>query len=217
MVNIGTAGADLVKRVVTVGVQGAGPISGARDVAVEHLRQHGDVEAAIKRMTATHLRLVTASGFAAGVGGVLTMPVTLPADLGVLYVYQGRLAVGIAHLRGYDLATDEVQSVVLLSLLGSSGATLASQFGIDLANKATMQALNKIPGKVFIEINKKVGFRLVTKAGTKGLVNMTKLVPVAGGLAGGAINATSTRAVATYARKNFPPIVEGPSASPGDG
>lgn len=216
--DVNRAGADLVKRVVTIGVEGAGPVTGAREVADQHLSQHGDTEKAIERLIATHVRILAASGFATGLGGLITMPVTLPADLGVLYVYQGRMAAAIAYLRGYDLSTDEVQSVVLLSLLGAGGATLAGQFGIDLANKAAMQALKRVPGQVFIDINKKVGFRLVTKAGTTGLVNLTKVVPVAGGFAGGTINAASTRTVARYARRNFPAATsDRPDATVGDG
>lgn len=216
--DVSRTGAELVKRVVTVGVEGAGPVTGAREVAEQHLRQHGDAEKAIERLISTHVRILAASGFATGLGGLITMPVTLPADMGVLYVYQGRLAAAIAHLRGYDLSSDEVQSVVLLSLLGAGGATLAGQFGIDLANKAAMQALKRVPGQVFIDINKKVSFRLVTKAGTTGLVNLTKIVPVAGGVAGGAVNAASTKTVARYARRNFPATASGrPAAIISDG
>ncbi|MFC7503122.1 hypothetical protein, partial [Nocardioides sp. GCM10030258] len=81
---------------------------------------------------------------------------------------------------------------------------VAMKFGVDLSNKFAMQAVKKIPGQVFIEINKAVGFRLITKAGTKGVVNMTKLVPIAGGIAGAGVNVASTAAVAKYAKSNFP-------------
>lgn len=204
--NAEEAGAALVQKILSVGIDGMGPVAGAREVAEQHLRQHGDPEAAISRLGATHERIVAASGFATGLGGFATMPISIPTDVAVLYVYQGRLAAATAHLRGYELDSDEVRSVVLLSLLGSSGAALAMKFGVDLSNKMAMQALKQIPGKVFIEINKKVGFRLVTKAGTKGLVNMTKLVPIAGGVAGAGINVASTRAVGRYARSNFPAL-----------
>lgn len=34
------------------------------------------------------------------------------------------------------------------------------------------------------EINKKVGFRVITKAGEKGTVNLMKVVPIVGGVVG---------------------------------
>lgn len=198
------AGSALVAKVLSVGLDGLGPISGAREVADEHLQQHKVPERAISRLIRTHERIVGASGFAAGLGGLMVMPVAIPADVSVLYIQQCRLAGGIAHVRGWDIDSDEVRSIVLLTLLGSGGAGVAAKFGIDLSNKMAMQALKKIPGQVFIDINKAVGFRLITKAGSKGLVNMTKLVPIAGGIAGAGINVASTAGVATYAKANFP-------------
>ncbi|MDO5661078.1 MAG: hypothetical protein Q4G40_00140 [Brachybacterium sp.] len=44
----------------------------------------------------------------------------------------------------------------------------------------------------------------MTKAGTKGVVNLTRLAPIAGGVVGGSVNLVSTTTVAKYAQKNFP-------------
>ncbi len=198
------AGAHLVTKILTFGVDGLGPFDGAKKIADEHLAAHGDVETAIDRLVRTHQRIVGASGFATGIGGFWTLPVAIPADVSILYIQQGRLAAAIAHLRGWDVDTDEVRSIVLLTLLGSAGSGVATKFGVELGNKMALKALEKVPGKVFIAINKAVGFRLVTRAGTKGLVNMTKVVPVVGGVAGAGINAVSMAAVGKYARSNFP-------------
>jgi hypothetical protein len=197
-------GVDLVQKVLALGINGAGPMKSAVQVAEEHAAQHRDPEKAVRKLIATHQRVVGATGFAAGLPGLFALPVTIPTDMAVLYAYQTRMAAGIAHLRGYDVATDEVQSIVLVSLLGSSGAAVLSRVGVEIANRSAAQALQRVPGRVFIEINKKVGYRLVTKAGTKGVINMTKVVPVAGGVAGLGLNVASTRTVAMYARLNFP-------------
>ena len=53
------------------------------------------------------------------------------------------------------------------------------------------------------EINKKVGFRLVTRGGTTGVINMGKLIPLASGPIGATIDAVSMKAVGRYARKTF--------------
>ena len=45
-------------------------------------------------------------------------------------------------------------------------------------------------------INQRVGFRLLTKMGTKGAVNFVKLVPIAGGVIGSAIDIGSTILIA---------------------
>jgi EcsC family protein len=153
---------------------------------------------------ATHTRLVAASGFATGLGGPLTMPVTIPTDVAVFYAMSARCVAATAHLRGYDTASDEVRSVVLLTLLGAGGAGLAAEFGATLGTKAAMAALKKLPGRTLIEINKKVGFRLFTKFGTKGVVNLGRWIPVVGGGVGAGINVAAMRTAGRYAKSNFP-------------
>jgi hypothetical protein len=195
----------LVTKVLDTGIDGVGPMNGAVDIAEEHLRACGDAEKAISRLIASHTRIVGASGFAAGLGGFLTLPVTIPADMTVLYAYSARCAAAVAHLRGYDVDTEEVRSMVLISLLGSAGGAVLADVGIQIANKSALAALKKLPGRVLIEINKKVGFRLLTKFGEKGVINLGKVVPLAGGPVGAGINVVTMRAVGRYAKRNFPP------------
>ncbi len=196
----------LVSNILSVGVDGAGRFKGAREIAEEHRAHHVDVEVAIAKVIATHARVVTATGFATGLGGIATLPVAIPTDIAMFYAYAGRCAAAVAYLRGYDIESDEVRSVVLLSLLGAGGVAAASKVGVELGTKTAMAALKKLPGKVLIEINKKVGFRLVTKAGAKGVVNLGKLVPFVGGGVGATVNAVGMRTVANYAKSNFPTI-----------
>lgn len=194
----------LVTRVLDMGIDGVGFMTGASQIADEHRRSCADAEQAIDRLIASHARIVAASGFATGLGGFVTLPITVPTDLAVLYAYSARCAAGVAHLRGYDVHTDEVRSMVLLSLLGSAGAAVLSEMGVQIAQKSAMAALKKLPGRVLIEINKKVGFRLLTKFGEKGVVNLVKFVPLAGAPVGAAINVTTMRSVGSYAKRNFP-------------
>ncbi|SHN52531.1 EcsC protein family protein [Geodermatophilus obscurus] len=196
----------LVTNILSVGVDGAGRFKGAREIAEEHRAHHVDVEVAVAKVIATHARVVTATGFATGLGGIALLPVAIPTDVATFYAYAGRCAAAVAHLRGYDIESDEVRSVVLLSLLGAGGVAAASKAGVELGTKTAMAALKKLPGKALIEINKKVGFRLITKTGTKGVVNLGKLVPFVGGGVGATVNAVGMRTVATYAKSNFPTI-----------
>ena len=196
----------LVNKILSVGVDGVGPLKGARQIADEHLNQHGDPNVAIDKLIATHTRIVGATGFATGLGGVFTLPVTIPTDIFMFYALSGRCAAAVAYLRGHDIDSDEVRSVVLLSLLGSAGAAVASEVGIKIGNKAAMAALQKLPGTVLFAINKRVGFRLLTKFGQKGLVNLVKFVPLAGGVVGATVNFVAMQTVGKYAKKNFPKI-----------
>ena len=205
---LGNKAREISDKISGVGVDGWGKWKGSIQVAEEHRTMHGDVETAIQRLIVTHVRLASSSGFVAGLGGLITLPVTLPADFMALWVTQARLAGAIAHLRGYDVRSEEVRSVVLISLLGSSAAEVLSQAGVQIGTKSAMSVIKQVPGRVLIQINKMVGFRLVTKAGSKGVVNLTKLAPVAGGVIGAGVNLAATRAVGGWAKKNFPAIKE---------
>lgn len=94
--------------------------------------------------------------------------------------------------------------MVLLSLLGASGVALATEVGVDLSTKAAVSALKKLPGEVLFAINKKVGFRLLTKFGSKGVINLGKMIPLVGGVVGGSFNAWGIRGIGIHAMQNFP-------------
>ena len=53
------------------------------------------------------------------------------------------------------------------------------------------------------QINKKIGFRLVTKFGEKGAVNLGKMVPVLGGIVGATFDASTTYAIGKAAKNIY--------------
>ena len=201
-------GERLVAQVVEFGIRGVGPLSTAVQTAEEHLiTAGGDREAAVQRLIATHVRLAAATGFVTGLGGFVTLPVTVPAAMAGLYIIATRMTAGIAHLRGYDVETDEVRSGILVALLGSAGAAVLRNTGVQVGQRSTAAALQRLPGRVLTELNRRVGYRLVTKAGEKGVINLTKLVPLVGGPIGAAVDGVSCKTIAGYAMRTFPPVV----------
>ena len=52
-------------------------------------------------------------------------------------------------------------------------------------------------------INRKVGFRFMTKFGETGIINLGKVVPVVGGFVGGGIDVASTRIIGKNAYNIF--------------
>ena len=73
----------------------------------------------------------------------------------------------------------------------------------------------RIAGSSLVRINQCVGFRLVTKAGSTGILNLTKMVPFVGGIVGGTYDAAMTRTIAHAAKSIFLPI--GPAGPEFDG
>lgn len=195
----------LAKWITDKAVNGLPPLSSADNLAQEYLIDDGypnneaRVDALINWETAKNFT----SGFITGLGGLITLPVSVPSALGASWVIQARMSGAIAVIYGHNLREDRVRTLVLFSLLGDAGKEVLKRAGIKVGQKVTQNVINRIPGKVLIEINKKVGFRLLTKAGEKGVVNLSKAVPVVGGIVGGTFDAVTCRSVGYAAQRIF--------------
>ena len=100
-------------------VDGMGPLRGAAEAAEARLERHdGDRGKAIHDVVDSHMGLAGAQGFVTNIGGLLTMAVTIPANVSGLALVQAHMVAGIAHLRGYDLADPRVRNAVLACMLG---------------------------------------------------------------------------------------------------
>lgn len=130
------------------------------------------------------------------------MPVTLPANITSVVYVQMRMVAAIAMIRGYDLTDDEVQTFVYSCIVGKSASDVLKSSGIQFGNKVGKNVISKIPGKTLTAINQKLGFRFITKAGEKGIVNLGKAVPLFGAGVGSVMDYSTTKVIATRA-KNF--------------
>jgi uncharacterized protein (DUF697 family) len=145
------------------------------------------------------------SGFVTGLGGLITLPVAIPANIASVLYVQVRMIAAIAHLGGYDLKDDKVKTLVYSCLVANSAKDVLKDIGVAVGNKIAMNAVKSISGKTLQEINKRVGFKLFTKFGEKGVINLGKAVPILGGLIGGSFDAFTTNAVGNVARDTFTP------------
>ena len=143
------------------------------------------------------------SGFVTGLGGLITLPVAIPANIASVLYVQVRMIAAIAHLGGYDVKNDKVKTLVYSCLVANSAKDVLKDVGVAVGNKLAMNAVKSISGKTLIEINKKVGFKLFTKFGEKGVINLGKAVPLLGGFIGGSFDAYTTNAVGNVARDTF--------------
>ena len=173
------------------------------DIASEYLEKHKSPEKACKSMIKNQIIKCTTSGFITGFGGVITLPVTLPANISSVLYIQMRMIACAAHLAGFDLKNDETQTFVYACLAGVSVNKMLKQAGIRFGVKLTNSLIKKIPGKVLTKINQKVGFRFITKFGTKGIVNIGKLVPGVGAVIGGSLDLIETKAIGDRTFKWF--------------
>ena len=185
-------------------LQGVLPVEKSiEELAEDYLAKTNSREKAIDNLIGYQTVLCGTNGFITGLGGLLVLPVAIPANVaGVIYV-QLRMIAAIAHINGYDIYSDQVRTIAYTGLTGSSAANILKNVGIKISEKMAVNALKRVPGAILIKINQQVGFRLVTKFGQKGLVNVIKMMPLVGGVVGGVFDTGMTLTIGNIAKKVF--------------
>lgn len=173
------------------------------DLANDYLNKHKTKEEACKAMIRNQIAKCTTSGFLTGFGGLITLPVSIPANVTSVIYVQVRMIACIAYMSGYELNCDQTQTFIYACLAGVSVNQLIKSVGVKFGIKFANSMIKKIPGKVLTKINQKVGFRFLTKFGTKGLVNLGKLVPGVGAVIGGGLDFAETKIISKRAYKWF--------------
>lgn len=201
MSSVAEAGVTTIKYIVDLGIMGKGPLSSAKVLAAEYrkdptFRTQGEqADALIKWESAKSF----AGGFTTGVGG----PLAIPGAVLTSWIISARMSAAIAELYGHDAEEDRVQTFILLMMVGDSAKEILRAAGVAVAKDLALKAIEKIPGKMLIEINKAIGIRLLAKQGEKAHIVLVKLVPLVSGVVSGTIDAASCKAVGKAAKAAF--------------
>lgn len=195
---------DLIAKLLDIGIDGKATFDSAAKVADKAMAK-GDVEKAVDEIVSDHKKMAAAGGFVTGLGGFLTMPVAIPANVAEFYILSTRMVAGIAKARGYDLSQAEVRSAVLLALVGSDSEAVLAKAGVLGTTRLSGLAAERLPKAALMMINKGVGFKLVQNLGEKGLAKFVgKGLPVVGGVIGGGMDYYMITKIADYAKQQFP-------------
>ena len=178
-------------------------LESAQDIGNHYAAGTGSLEERARQLVRWQVTKAGTSGFLLGLGGVITMLVAIPANIASVMYVQIRMIAAVAHLGGHDIRNDQVRTLCYTCMCGKAAGDVVKNTGISLGTKLTEQAIKKVVGKTLKNINKKVGFRLVTKFGEKGIINLGKMVPIAGGVVGGTFDAASTYVIGKIARTTF--------------
>ena len=178
-------------------------LESAQDIGNHYAAGTGSLEERARQLVRWQVTKAGTSGFLSGLGGVITMLVAIPANIASVMYVQIRMIAAVAHLGGHDIRNDQVRTLCYTCMCGKAAGDVVKNTGISLGTKLTEQAIKKVAGKTLKNINKKVGFRLVTKFGEKGIINLGKMVPIAGGVVGGTFDAASTYVIGKIARTTF--------------
>jgi hypothetical protein len=196
---------SLVDRLLRTGIDGAGPLASASDVAANALRAASTDEAAVERIIRNHVRMAASEGFFTGLGGFINLSVSLPVNVVAFHLIATRMVAAIAAVRGHDPTSDEVRTAVLLVLAEDDAGDILRRAGVAVGTgRLTSFALRGLPPSVLMTVNKGVAFRVLVRLGQKGLSRFGRFVPGIGGVIGGAIDAMLMRRLGRRARAHFP-------------
>ena len=183
-------------------IDGVPGLEGAPDLAVSYQRQCATDEEAIDALIRWQVAKAAAAGFLTNLGGLATLPIALPANvLSALYI-QIRMVAAIAALRGHDLKSDQVRTVVLACLCGTTLLDVVKDAGIGVGAGLAQQAVASLSSEGLR--------RLVRIGGLHGARNgarAARLTPLIGGVVAGAVDGALTRVYANAAKKLFLPII----------
>jgi uncharacterized protein (DUF697 family) len=182
------------------GVPGLGT---AAELAEEYMKDDETLINNVNSLIRWQIAKCGTSGFITGLGGLLTLPVAIPANIASVLYVQIRMIAAIAHMGGYDVRDDKVRSLVYAALCGSAAVDVLKEVGIKVGMKLTEKVIRNISFEVIKKINQAVGFRLITKFGTTGLINLGKMIPLVGGVIGGTMDSITTNAIGNIACKIF--------------
>ncbi len=166
-------------------------VDSAYDLGNSYLSQSRTLDQQVNSLIKWQVAKAATSGFVTGLGGVMVMPLTVPANIASVIYVQIRMITAIAYMGGHDIKDDRVKSLVYICMVGNGAKELLKDVSIKAGEKMLSKVLEKVSTK------------LATKAGTAGVTSAGKAIPILGGVVGGSYDAISTKIVGKIAKRIF--------------
>lgn len=172
-------------------VSGFTGVDSAYELGNSYIVGSGTLSQRVDTLIKWQVAKAATSGFLTGVGGVISMPLTIPANIASVIYVQIRMIAAIAYIGGYDLKDDRVKSLIYMSMVGNGAKEFIKDIGVRTGEKAMTIVLEK------------VSLKLASSIGQKGVASLGKAIPFVGGIIGGSFDAASTRIVGKVAKRIF--------------
>ena len=126
------------------------------ELAEDYLGQSCSREKAIDNLIGYQTVLCGTNGFIAGLGGLLVLPVAIPANITSVIYVQLRMIAAIAYINGYDIYSDQVRTIAYACLTGSSATNILKNVGIKIGEKNSSSSISKNKSASGIQISYKI-------------------------------------------------------------
>lgn len=146
----------------------------------------GDAEKVAKRFIKTYTKLAAGQGFVTGLGGLITLPASVPADAAAYVGWLARTSSAVQLSYGFEHRTETADSQLKLAMLAGAGVTTVTVQGAEilvtqLAKKVVTTPYHSAPVQAAVKaLAAKVGITLTHKS-------FAKAVPLVGGAVNGSV------------------------------
>lgn len=173
---------------------GYGLIS-AYELASQHKIRYPFHSDSLDKLIKQEANKVATMGFLTGLGGLISLPITLPASaIGALFI-QMRLVATIAILQGHDIYDKRIQLLMYFSLCVMSGKSELQRFCL----KTLMKQSNEIIQQISLSVTK----QLIVILSTKNSLKLVKVIPLVSGMTGAIIDRIITYRIGQFAKHQF--------------
>ena len=194
----------LLRSIVDFAIDGNSSFPGAKAAAAKALEAKTDREQAIDSLVVQHVGVASAQGFVTSVGGLLTLPVGLPANIAGMATLSVRMIAGIAHLRGYDVDDPRVRTAITLLLLGEDEVRKLVAKGSLPTRPLAIATAPMFDSALDRLVSEKVMGSMAGRLGGKHLaVVIVRRIPLIGGGVGAAVDGLLTFGLAAYTKREF--------------
>lgn len=184
-------------------VNGIPGVGTAQDLANFFMKGKWPLERKVWALIHWQNTKAVAAGFITGLGGIFALPVSIPADLASSLFIHVRMIAAIAIMEGYDVSDERVRSLVYTCLAANSIKEAVEPFGLDIERQVTKNVVVRMSGKTLREVNRKVGVKVMSRFGRKGVLGFAKAVPLLGGFMNAAVNLVTTYSIARVSAKTL--------------
>lgn len=183
-----------LQKVLDRALRGVGPFDPAAQVADDALAEHGgNVDEAAEDLVKSHSKMAATQGFVTNIGGLVTMAVSVPANVTGLTLVQLRLHSALAHLHGHDLDSPSVRSAILVTLLGHDETEQLVKKGKLPGNARWLASAGSVAPDTPHQVASQVAATLIGQLGGKQLASTVgKRIPLFGGIVGAGTDARGT-------------------------
>ena len=193
-------GSTAIRTFLDRAIDGTNQWPGAKVVANRQLENTGSVDEAVSQIIEQHLRLAGLQGFVTSLGGIVFLPVTLPANLAGLFLLQLRMSAAIAHLRGLDIDQPAVRLAALACMLGPDELEELIRVGALPGRPREIAQSRDLEVSDAEELIKQVASSLAARvAGKRVTVAVARRIPGLGGVVGGGVDAVGTYKIGKFA------------------